>query len=106
MIVTTASVTMEKNDEKLFGLSTGDGPIDAAFHALESITGTHYELDEFKIESLTEGKDAAGRAIVKLRNNGIVYVGAGISTDIVGASIRAYVAALNKIAFSENGENR
>ena len=101
IIRSTASVTLERDGEKLFGLSHGDGPIDAAFHAIESITGSRYELDDFKIESLTEGKDAAGRAIVKLRSAGVVYVGAGISTDIVGASIRAYVAALNKIAFGE-----
>lgn len=107
IIRSTASVTLEKDGEKLFGLSGGDGPIDAAFHAIESITGSHYELDDFKIESLTEGKDAAGRAIVKLRSEGVVYVGAGISTDIVGAAIRAYVSALNKIAFVKTeGANR
>ena len=101
IIKTTASVTLEKGGAKLFGLSTGDGPIDAAFLAIESITGTHYELDEFKIESVTEGKDAMGEAVVKLRHEGSVYVGAGISTDIVGASIRAYVNALNKIVYGE-----
>ena len=101
IIKTTASVTLDKKGEKLYGLSTGDGPIDAAFRALESITGTHYELDDFKIESVTEGKDAMGEAIVKLRHEGSVYVGAGISTDIVGAAIRAYVNALNKIVYGE-----
>lgn len=101
IIRATASVTLERNGEKLFGLSTGDGPIDAAFHAIESITGSRYEVDDFKIESLTEGKDAVGRAILRLRSSGVVFVGAGISTDIVGSAIRAYVAALNKIAFTE-----
>ena len=100
-IKTTASVTLDRKGKKLFGLSTGDGPIDAAFLAIESITGTHYELDEFKIESVTEGKDAMGEAVVKLRHDGAVYIGAGISTDIVGASIRAYINALNKIVYGE-----
>ena len=101
IIKTTASVTLDKNGKKIYGLSTGDGPIDAAFLAIESIIGTHYELDEFKIESVTEGKDAMGEAVVKLRSNGSVYIGAGISTDIVGASIRAYINALNKIVYGE-----
>ena len=101
IIKTTASVTVDKNGESRYGLAVGDGPIDAAFRAIETITGHHYELDDFKIESVTEGKDAMGEAIVKLRHEGVVYVGAGISTDIVGASVRAYVSALNKIAYGE-----
>ena len=100
-IKTTASLTLEKNGENVYGLSSGDGPIDAAFRALENITGTHYELDEFKIESVTEGKDAMGEAVVKLLHEGAVNIGAGISTDIVGAAIRAYVNALNKIVYGE-----
>ncbi len=100
-MISTASITLKKGSEVLYGLSKGDGPIDASFLAIESTIGHHFELDEFKVEAITEGKDAAGEAIVKLRHNGTVYVGSGISTDIVGASIRAYVNALNKIAYAE-----
>ncbi len=100
-MISTASITLKKGDEVLYGLSKGDGPIDASFLAIESTIGHHFELDEFKVEAITEGKDAAGEAIVKLRHNGKIYVGSGISTDIVGASIRAYVNALNKIAYAE-----
>ncbi|MBO4962411.1 MAG: 2-isopropylmalate synthase, partial [Clostridia bacterium] len=60
-----------------------------------------YELDDFQINSITEGKQALGSAIVKLRYNGKVYSGTGISTDIIGASIRAYLNALNKIVYEE-----
>ena len=52
---------------------------------------------------MTEGKEALGAALVKLRSGGKLYSGNGISTDIVGASIRAYLNALNKIVFEENG---
>jgi 2-isopropylmalate synthase len=77
----------------------GDGPIDAAFLAIEQRVGHKYELDDFQIQTVTEGRDAMGSALVKLRANGKVYSGSGISTDIIGASIRAYLSALNKILY-------
>ena len=88
----------------LDGISSGDGIIDAAFLALEKATGRHFELDEFQIQAITEGREAAGEAIVKLRSMGKLYSGRGISTDIVGASIMAYVNALNKIVYEEEAE--
>ncbi len=97
-----SNITLVKNGEKLMGVATGDGPIDASFKAIEQIIGHHYELDDFKITAVTQGKEAVGEAIVKLRANGKLYSGTGISTDIIGASIRAYVNALNKIVYSEN----
>jgi hypothetical protein len=88
--------------ELLEGVSLGDGPIDAAFLAVEQITGQHYELDDFQIQAVTEGREAMGQTVVKLRANGKVYSGRGISTDIVGASIHAYINALNKIVYEED----
>ena len=79
----------------------GDGPIDAAFHAIEGIIGHHYELDDFQISAITKGREAVGNAIVRLRSGGKLYSGNGVSTDIVGASIRAYINALNKIVYEE-----
>ncbi|MBR2315295.1 MAG: hypothetical protein IKA56_01495 [Clostridia bacterium] len=97
-----ANVILIKDGEKISGVSTGDGPIDAAFRAIEQSIGYHYELDDFQIQSVTEGKEALGAALVRLRSNGKLYSGNGLSTDIVGASIRAYINALNKIVFEEN----
>lgn len=94
-----ATITLIKDGEKFSGVATGDGPIDAAFKAIEQIIGHHYELDDFKITAVTQGKEAVGEAIVKLRTEGKLYSGSGISTDIIGASIRAYINALNKIVF-------
>ncbi len=96
-----SQVTLKNGDELLTGVSTGDGPIDSAFRAIEQSIGHHYELDDFQVQALTEGKEALGSAIVRLRNNGKLYSGNGISTDIVAASIRAYINALNKIVFEE-----
>ena len=99
IITATAHVTMEKDGQKLSGVSTGDGPIDAAFHAIEQIIGHHYELDDFQIQSVTKGREAVGSSLIRLRANGMLYSGNGISTDIVGACIRAYINALNKIVY-------
>lgn len=103
IITSTAHVVLDRGGRKLEGVSLGDGPIDAAFLAIEQIVGHHFELDDFQIQSVTEGREAVGDAIVKLRSQGRLYSGRGISTDIVGASISAYVSALNKIVYEERG---
>ena len=97
----TAHMKLTRDGKTLEGVSLGDGAIDAAFHALEQITGCHFELDDFRIEAVTEGREAMGQTIVKLRAGGKVYSGRGISTDIIGASIHAYLNALNKIVYEE-----
>ena len=86
------------------GIALGDGPIDAAFLAIEQITHHHYELDDFQIRAVTEGREAMGETVVRLVSNGKLYSGRGISTDIVGSSIQAYMNALNKIAYEEAEE--
>ena len=97
----SAHITVEKGDKTLQAISLGDGPIDAAFKALEQIVGHHYELDDFQIHAVTEGREAVGSALVKLRFEDKLIAGQGISTDIIGASIRAYLDALNKIVYEE-----
>ena len=100
-ISATAHLKLHKNEKVLEGVSIGDGPIDASFRAVEQITGQHFELDDFQIQAVTEGREAMGQTVVKLRSGGKVYSGRGISTDIVGASIHAYINALNKIVYEE-----
>ncbi len=96
-----SQVNLKRNGEIVSGVSSGDGPIDSAFRAIEQCIGHHYELDDFQVQSVTEGKEALGSALVRLRNNGKLYSGNGTSTDIIGASIRAYINALNKIVAEE-----
>ena len=100
-ITAMAHLKLEKKGKELESVTLGDGPIDAAFLALEQATGRHCEMDDFQIRTVTEGHEAMGETVVRLRSNGKLYPGRGISTDIVGASIRAYVNALNKIAYEE-----
>jgi len=96
-----AHMRLRLHEQELEGVSTGDGAIDAAFRSIEQATGRHYELDEFQIKAVTEGHEAMGEALVKLRCEGRLYSGRGISTDIIGASIMAYMSALNKIVYEE-----
>ncbi len=101
IITASAQISLTKDGKTVEGVSMGDGPINAAFLALEQIMGRHYELDDFQIQSVTEGTEAMGSALVKLRSNGKLYSGNGISTDIICASIRAYINAVNKIVYEE-----
>jgi 2-isopropylmalate synthase len=94
-------ITLKCDGEIICGVSAGDGPIDSAFRAIEQCIGHHYELDDYQVQSVTEGKEALGSALVRLREGGKLYSGNGTSTDIVAASIRAYINALNKIVFEE-----
>ena len=98
-----AHVVLTKDGEmKIEGMGTGDGPIDAAFGAIEQGIGFHYELDDFRIHTVSRGKESLGSALIKLRHNGKVYSGNGLSSDIVGSCIRAYINALNKIVYDED----
>ncbi|MBR7116808.1 MAG: hypothetical protein IKC87_03770 [Clostridia bacterium] len=103
-ISATAHIKLSKNGKPVEGVYIGDGSIDAAFQAIEKITGCHYELDDFQLQAVTEGREAMGQTVVKLRSGARVYSGRGISTDIVGAGIQAYLSALNKIIYEEEAE--
>ncbi|MBO4853680.1 MAG: hypothetical protein J5482_00840 [Oscillospiraceae bacterium] len=101
VITATSHIKLTKNGKTVEGVCVGDGPIDASFLAMEQITGTHYELDDFQIRAVTEGREAMGESVVRLRSQGKLYSGRGISTDIVASSIMAYINALNKIVYEE-----
>ena len=101
IIASSAQITLKKGDTLMQGVCIGDGPVDAAFRAIEQIISCHYELDDFQIQAVTEGKEAMGSALVRLRSEGKLYSGNGISTDSIGAAIRAYLGAVNKIVYEE-----
>ena len=96
-ISATAHIKLLKNGTPLEGVFIGNGPID-------KITGCSYELDDYQLQAVTEGREAMGQTVVKLRAGGKLYSGRGISTDIVGAGIQAYLSALNKIIYEEEVE--
>jgi 2-isopropylmalate synthase len=82
------------------GSSDGDGPVDASFKAIDKITKINAKLVEYNIEAVSGGKDALGSVKVVVSTNGTEVMGSGISTDIVEASIKAYIDAMNRIVES------
>ncbi len=86
---------IHKSGEVVEKVSVGDGPIDAAFKAIDSVIGEDLTLEDFSLSSVTGGQDAQGEATVKIAWDGRRWNGHGLSTDIIEASIKAYVAAIN-----------
>ena len=96
--VPTATVTMtDSNGEKVTDASVGDGPVDAIYSAIQRLTGIKMALTDYRIRSITKGKEALGEANVELEHNGRKIRGRGLSTDILEASALAYVAAINRL---------
>ena len=79
-------------------VALGDGPIDAAYNAIDKIMkAPEHRLEDYAIQTISEGKDAQGEAIVKLGSGNHSYTGRGLSTDVVEASILAYINGMNKL---------
>jgi 2-isopropylmalate synthase len=75
----------------------GNGPVDAAYKAVDRITDVAVKLEDYSVRSVTEGQAAMGEAVVKVRDNGTEVTGRAVTTDVVEASVRAYVNAMNKV---------
>ena len=101
-VISTATVSMYKDGELVTEASTGDGPINAAFKAVERTVGFELELQDYSLKGVTEGKDALGEATVRVLKDDRIYVGRGVSTDVIEASVKAYVNAINRVV-SEHG---
>ena len=71
-------------------------PVDAAYKAIDKITGVKVELTDYSLNAATKGKDAMGEAMVRIKDNGRTILGRGASTDIIEASAKAYLNAINK----------
>lgn len=96
-ITTTASVVLNKAGEDIEGISFAGGPVDAAFSAIQKCLDIDVVLEDYSIQSVTEGTDALGYSVVKLRHGDNHFTGRGTSINIVEASIRAYLNAVNSI---------
>ena len=96
-IIATAAVVLEKAGEQLQESAIGDGPVDAALKAIDRITGIPGRLMEYSMHSVTGGKDAVGEVFMKVDFGNISFIGKAASTDIVDASARAYLNAINKL---------
>ncbi|MBI5196859.1 MAG: 2-isopropylmalate synthase [Nitrospirae bacterium] len=94
----TAAVKLKMGDELMEVTEHGDGPIDAIYKAIASVTDTKSSLLKFEVKSITGGTDALGEVIVSLEEDGKAVRGHGADTDIIIAAAKAYVNALNKLA--------
>ncbi len=99
-IKATSTIGIEIEGRVHKGTSTGDGPVDASFKAIDKVTKINAKLVEYNIEAVSGGKDALGSVKIIVSTNGTEVMGSGISTDIVEASIKAYIDAMNRIVES------
>ena len=107
-ITSTAVLTVSVGGKDVEDVAIGDGPVDASFKAIEKIAGITPELDDYNIRSITQGVDSLGEALVRLKYNGHYFKGRGLSTDVIEASIFAYIDAVNKleaVVSKEGSEN-
>lgn len=92
-----ASVTLSIDDEEVHTEMSGGGPVDAVYKAIESIVKSQTELQLYSVSNITSGTDAQGEVNVRLEKGGRIVSGQGADTDIVIASAKAYINALNKM---------
>ncbi len=94
----TAAVRLTAPDgQVLADAALGSGPIDAVYQAINRLVGVPNELTEFTVKSVTEGIDAIGDVLIRIESEGITYTGRGADTDIIVASAKAYINALNRL---------
>ncbi|MBU1998247.1 MAG: 2-isopropylmalate synthase [Candidatus Omnitrophota bacterium] len=96
-IAPKSTVRLKKKETSLQDSSSGDGPVDACFKAIDKIIGIKGALEDFRLEAVTRGKDALGEVSLRLKVEGKVASGRGSSTDIIEAAVKAYLDAINKI---------
>ena len=102
-ITNTAVVRLNKDQKLVEKIGSGDGPLDAAFNSIEKIVGKTLHLEDLRIQANTEGKDALGDATVSIKDEetGLTCTGRGVSTDVLEASLMAYINAVNKMIYEE-----
>jgi 2-isopropylmalate synthase len=96
--IPTAAVRLIGPDGKVLAdAALGTGPVDAVYKAINRIVGVPNNLTEFTVKSVTEGIDAIGEVLIRIESGGVTYTGRGADTDIVVASAKAYMNALNRL---------
>ncbi len=96
-ITSTAVIKVKKGDETFERVAASDGPINASYRAINKIVGKDVELEDCSLKSMTDGEDAQAEALVKIKVDGSEMVtGRGVSTDVIEASIKAYINGINK----------
>lgn len=103
-LIASAVISLVRNGKTITEAATGDGPVDAAFNAMERVVGFSLVLEDYSLKAVTQGKDALGEVTVRVAKDDRHFIGRGVSTDIIEASVKAYLNAINR-TISELGEN-
>jgi 2-isopropylmalate synthase len=96
-LIPSATVRLRRDDQAYQDSGTGDGPVEAVYSAIDAITGIKGRLLHYGLRAVTQGKDAMGEVTVKVDFDGTVVSGKGASTDVIEASARAYLNAVNRL---------
>ena len=100
-----AEMTLEIDGERKSTTATGKGPVDATFKAIESVAKSGAELLLYSVNAVTQGTESQGEETVRLAKGGRVVNGIGADTDVIVASAKAYVSALNRLSSKMEGLN-
>ncbi len=103
-ITSTASVRLKKDEQLYERVAIGNGPVEASFRAVDKIVGNGFTLEHFALSAVTDGPDALGECLVRIRKGDRVYSGKGLSTDVVEATLHAYLSAINRMLFVTEGK--
>ncbi len=100
----TVKIKLKDREEPVQAAACGDGPVDAAYEAVRLATGLSPKLEKYNIKAVTGGKEALGEATVKIKENDRIFIGRGVSTDIIEASAKAYVDAINRMVSTQKND--
>ena len=95
-IIPNAVVLVRKGDESFKEAATGDGPVDAVFNAIDRALNIESEVQSYQVRSVTSGREALGEVLVNIKTGQLAFIGRGVSTDIIEASAKSYLNALNQ----------
>jgi 2-isopropylmalate synthase len=102
--IPTATVKINAAGRELSDSATGDGPVDALFNAIDRAIGMKLHIESYQVRSITAGRRAQGEVLVRVKNGDKFYVGRGVSTDIIEASAKAYLQAINQGLAKKEGK--
>jgi 2-isopropylmalate synthase len=100
--IPTATVRIGTKDSVVQESSVGDGPVDAVFNAIDRAIKANYQVENYQVRSVTSGRQAMGEVQVRIRSGDQLYSGRGVSTDIIEASAKAYLQAINLHQLDQN----
>jgi 2-isopropylmalate synthase len=104
--VPTATVRIKVGEQMCEESCTGDGPVDAVLNAIDRALDVQYKIESYHVRSVTAGRQALGEVLLRVRAKDRSFLGRGVSTDIVEASAKSYLEAINSLHFHKEGQNK